>query len=57
MTLPVQRMLVCAQIQLADLLITLMSEAEEEEQVERDRWQGLSSVDKVARPTIKQQQC
>ena len=47
----------CAQIQLADLLITLMSEAEEEEQVERDRWQGLSSVDKVARPTIKQQQC
>ena len=53
MTLPVQRKLVCAQVQLADLLITLMSEAEEEEQAERDRWQGLSSVDKV----IKSTQC
>lgn len=53
MTLPVQRKLVCAQVQLADLLITLMSEAEEEEQAERDRWQGLSSVDKV----VKSAQC
>ena len=41
----------CAQVQLADLLVILMSEAEEEEQAERDRRQGLSSVDKVVRST------
>lgn len=47
MLLPVQRQFVCALIQSADLLAVLITRAEEEEQAERDRWQGLSSVDKV----------
>ena len=47
MLLPVQRQLVCAQVQLADLLVVLLAEAGVEKQAERDRWQGLSSVEKV----------
>ena len=47
MVLLVQRELVKAQVQLADLLAVLTSQAEEEEQAERDKWQMMSSVDKV----------
>ena len=47
MLLPVQRQLLCAQVQLADLLMVVITEAGEEEQAERDRWQELSSVEKV----------
>lgn len=45
--LPVQKQLVCAQVQLADLLMVLLAKAHVEKHAERDRWLGLNSVEKV----------